>query len=104
MAIGSVVVADDEFLNRDLLEEIFTRMDITVRTAKDGVHALRALEEQPADLLLSDIRMPGMGRAARQSAREVPRDAGGDDDRICIGGICDRMHAPGCLRLPHEAV
>ena len=61
MAIGSVVVADDEFLNRDLLEEIFTRMDITVRTAKDGVHALRALEEQPADLLLSDIRMPGMG-------------------------------------------
>ena len=61
MPIRSAVVADDEFLNRDLLEEILTRMDIEVRTAKDGVHALRALEERPADLLLTDIRMPGMG-------------------------------------------
>ena len=61
MAIESVVVADDEFLNRDLLEEIFTRMDIEVRVAKDGVHALKALEERDADLLISDIRMPGMG-------------------------------------------
>ncbi|MDA3963317.1 MAG: sigma-54 dependent transcriptional regulator [Planctomycetota bacterium] len=61
MAIENVVVADDEFLNRDLLSEIFTRLDITVRVAKDGVHALRALEEQPADLLITDIRMPGMG-------------------------------------------
>ncbi|MFW5845486.1 MAG: sigma-54-dependent transcriptional regulator [Planctomycetota bacterium] len=61
MAIQSVVVADDEFLNRDLLEEIFTRMDMEVRVAKDGLHALRALEERPADLLVTDIRMPGMG-------------------------------------------
>ncbi|MHC5068291.1 MAG: sigma-54-dependent transcriptional regulator [Planctomycetota bacterium] len=61
MAIASVVVADDEFLNRDLLAEIFTRLDIEVRTVKDGVQALRALEEQPADLLVTDIRMPGMG-------------------------------------------
>lgn len=61
MAITSVVVADDEFLNRDLLEEIFQRMEITVRTTKDGVQALKALEDQPADLLLTDIRMPGMG-------------------------------------------
>jgi DNA-binding NtrC family response regulator len=61
MAIRSVVVADDEFLNRDLLEEIFTRKEVEVRVAKDGVHALRALEEAPADLLVTDIRMPGMG-------------------------------------------
>lgn len=61
MTIRSAVVADDEFLNRDLLAEILGRMDIEVRTAKDGVHALRALEERPADLLMTDIRMPGMG-------------------------------------------
>ncbi|TVR14425.1 MAG: sigma-54-dependent Fis family transcriptional regulator [Planctomycetota bacterium] len=61
MPIRSAVVADDEFLNRDLMEEILSRMQITVRTAKDGVQALRALEEEPADLLITDIRMPGMG-------------------------------------------
>ena len=74
MAITSVVVADDEFLNRDLLEEIFQRMEITVRTTKDGVQALKALEDQPADLLLTDIRMPIMdGIALALSAkRERP--------------------------------
>ena len=61
MPIREVVVADDEFLNRDLLAEILGRLEIGVRTAKDGVQALKALEEQPADLLLTDIRMPGMG-------------------------------------------
>ncbi|MFW5845786.1 MAG: sigma-54-dependent transcriptional regulator [Planctomycetota bacterium] len=61
MPIRSVVVADDEFLNRDLLEEIFNRLQIDVRCTKDGVHALRALEERGTDLLLTDIRMPGMG-------------------------------------------
>lgn len=61
MTIRSAVIADDEFLNRDLMEEILSRLDITVRTAKDGVVALRLLEEEPADLLMTDIRMPGMG-------------------------------------------
>jgi len=61
MTIRSAVVADDEILNRELLAEILPRLGITVRTAKDGVHALKALEAEPADLLISDIRMPGMG-------------------------------------------
>ena len=61
MPIASAVVADDEILNRELLAEILPRFGITVRTAKDGVQALKALEAEPADLLISDIRMPGMG-------------------------------------------
>ncbi|MBA3847191.1 MAG: sigma-54-dependent Fis family transcriptional regulator, partial [Planctomycetes bacterium] len=61
MTIRTAVVADDEILNRELLAEILPRLGITVRTAKDGVHALKALEAEPADLLITDIRMPGMG-------------------------------------------
>jgi two-component system response regulator HydG/two-component system response regulator AtoC len=59
--IKTAVVADDEILNRELLAEMLPRFGITVRTAKDGVHALKAMEAEPADLLISDIRMPGMG-------------------------------------------
>jgi DNA-binding NtrC family response regulator len=61
MPIRTAVVADDEILNRELLSEILPRFGVVVRTAKDGVQALKALEAEPADLLISDIRMPGMG-------------------------------------------
>ncbi|MFM2091589.1 MAG: hypothetical protein RLZZ127_2078 [Planctomycetota bacterium] len=61
MPIATCVVADDEVLNRELLAEILPKLGIQVRTAKDGLHALRALEAEPADLLITDIRMPGMG-------------------------------------------
>jgi len=61
MPIVTAVVADDEVLNRELLAEMLPRFNITVRTAKDGVHALKAMEAEPADLLITDIRMPGMG-------------------------------------------
>ena len=59
--IATAVVADDEILNRELMAEILPRFGIAVRTAKDGVQALKAMEAEPADLLISDIRMPGMG-------------------------------------------
>ncbi len=61
MPIRSAVVADDEILNRELLAEMLPRFNVQVRTAKDGVQALKALEAEPADLLISDVRMPGMG-------------------------------------------
>jgi DNA-binding NtrC family response regulator len=61
MPIVTAVVADDEVLNRELLAEMLPRFNISVRTAKDGVHALKAMEAEPADLLITDIRMPGMG-------------------------------------------
>ncbi len=58
------MVAADEILNRELLSEILPRFGIAVRTARDGVpalKALKALEAEPAGLLISAIRMPGMG-------------------------------------------
>ncbi len=61
MPIASAVIADDEILNRELMSELLPRLGVTVRTARDGVQALKALESEPADLLISDIRMPGMG-------------------------------------------
>jgi CheY-like chemotaxis protein len=61
MPIRSAVVADDEILNRELLAEMLPRFNVQVRTAKDGVQALKALETEPAELLITDVRMPGMG-------------------------------------------
>ena len=56
-AISSCVVADDEVLNRDLLAEILPTLGVAVRTCKDGVQALKLLEAEPADLLISPERV-----------------------------------------------
>jgi two-component system response regulator AtoC len=77
MPIRSAVVADDEILNRELLAEMLPRFQVQVRTAKDGVQALKALEAEPADLLITDVRMPGMGglkllAKAREKWPEMP--------------------------------
>src|SRR5262249_54293026 len=47
-----------------------------VLTAPDGVHAWQILQEQGADLLLSDVDMPGLsGFELTQTLRAVPRFA-----------------------------
>lgn len=55
-----ILVVDDEAETRALLQEIMEKEGYLVRTAEDGNTALKLLKDQPADLVLSDIQMPGM--------------------------------------------
>ena len=58
----SVVLADDHPLVLDALENVFRlQEDIVVRArCGDGVEALRAVREHRPDVLVLDMRMPGM--------------------------------------------
>jgi len=58
----SVVLADDHPLVLEALENVFRlQEDIVVRArCGDGVEALRAVREHRPDVLVLDIRMPGM--------------------------------------------
>jgi CheY-like chemotaxis protein len=53
-----VLIADDEPNIRRTLREVLRKRGCTVTTAKDGYEACALLEQQPFDLVLSDIRMP----------------------------------------------
>ncbi|HEY2827760.1 MAG TPA: diguanylate cyclase, partial [Pirellulales bacterium] len=56
-----VLVADDEAVSRKLLESTLRRWDYDVVTARDGVEALRILEEPDAPkLAILDWLMPGL--------------------------------------------
>ena len=58
-----LVVEDDARLGA-ILGRHLERLGHAVRRASDGAAALRLLEAEPADVVLSDMRMPGMdGRA-----------------------------------------
>jgi DNA-binding NarL/FixJ family response regulator len=58
-----VVLADDHRLVLDGLEDLFSsEPDITViARCQTGEEALAALRDHPADVLVLDLRMPGMG-------------------------------------------
>jgi signal transduction histidine kinase/CheY-like chemotaxis protein len=59
-ALGTVVVADDDASFRRLLRGLLTGMADRVIEAEDGDQALAALAGHQADLVLADLRMPGM--------------------------------------------
>ena len=57
---GSVLVVDDDSVNRGLLGHVLGQEGHDVIAVADGPEALAALERDRIDLVLLDIRMPGM--------------------------------------------
>jgi len=55
-----ILVADDDERTLSLLVELLTRYGYRTRPVSDGPSALRSVKEQPPDLILLDISMPGI--------------------------------------------
>jgi two-component system response regulator PilR (NtrC family) len=71
-----VLVADDERSMRELLAIVLRREGYDVVVAESGQQAIDALERQPIDMVISDLRMPDMSgvdvlRAAKQVDPEM---------------------------------
>jgi putative two-component system response regulator len=57
---GTILVADDQSSNRELLEELLTTQGFKVIAVPDGAAALEELTRVQADLVLLDVIMPCM--------------------------------------------
>lgn len=57
---GRVLVCDDTAANRELLSEMLTQDGHTVDTVEDGESVLPAILEHDPDLVVLDIRLPGL--------------------------------------------
>ena len=99
MNTATILVVDDEPQLRRAMKATLTDLGYSVVEAKTGEEALEALRREPADLILLDLNMPGIGgletcRGIREnsetpiivlSVRNTERDkvealdAGGDD-------------------------
>ncbi len=58
--MSNILVVDDEKSMRDFLKILLNREGHAVAAAKDAEEALEQLQQKPFDLVISDIRMPGM--------------------------------------------
>jgi two-component system cell cycle response regulator DivK len=70
----TILIAEDNPTNRELLRELLEIRGYTVAEARDGQEALAMVEQTPPDILLLDIGMPQLdGFGVVRKLRENPR-------------------------------
>jgi adenylate cyclase len=95
---GHVLVVDDDALNRRLLTATLAREGHRTTSATDGAEALAAIREEPPDVILLDIEMPGI------DGFEVLERIKGDEavrhlPVIMISGMGDTESVVRCLEI-----
>ena len=105
-----VLVADDNPANLELVQVILEALGVRVSTARDGAEAAEQALTQTFDLVLMDLRMPGMdGHAALAAIRGLPgpsqrspvlafsADVGEDLDLTAFDGVVPKPLTPETL-------
>jgi DNA-binding NtrC family response regulator len=72
-----ILLVEDDAALRRTLTELLESFEWSVLTSPDGEHALRQLQREAVDLVITDLKMPGMGGEAlleqvRTAFPEVP--------------------------------
>lgn len=96
MTSARLLLVDDEDGIRTVLSLLLADMGHDVRTAAGGEEALRLLAASPVDVVLTDVRMPGMDGLAVLSA---VREAWPATEVIMLTGHGDMELAVKSLRL-----
>ncbi|MEZ5345148.1 MAG: sigma-54 dependent transcriptional regulator [Pyrinomonadaceae bacterium] len=75
--MAKLLIVDDEQSYRQLISLVFEESGHSIRIAKNGREAIALLSEEPADVVISDVRMPDMdGIAMLREARALLPDIG----------------------------
>lgn len=101
-----VLLADDNAVNRALMRELLGAAGCIVTAVNDGEQAVAQALQKPFDLVLMDLRMPGVdgfaaARAIRAGGKTLPivaTSAAGDDEgerEACLAaGMTDCLPKP----------
>lgn len=101
-ARGGVLIVDDDAPIRNLLHQVFKRLGLPTREARDGIEALSCIDEQLPDLVMLDLMMPRMNG---WQVLEHLRDNGILDDLpVIVLTAVGPVRAEGLKEFPIRAV
>jgi PAS domain S-box-containing protein len=102
-----ILLAEDNVSSQKVVRQMLKRLDCTVDVVANGIEALQALQRQPYDLVLMDVRMPEMDglEATRLIRRRWPEDGPkviaitayaleGDREKCLAAGMNDYISKP----------
>jgi putative nucleotidyltransferase with HDIG domain len=97
----TILFVDDEPVLLDLYAAIFDGMrnEWDLHFANSGPGALEFLERTPCDVIITDMRMPGMNGAQllREVAHRHPRTA-----RLILSGFAEQQTVADCVGSTHQ--
>jgi DNA-binding response OmpR family regulator len=72
-----ILVVDDDWMNREIVETYLTLAGYRVNTAENGVDALQLIDIDPPDLVLLDVMLPDVNgneicRRLKQNPKTAP--------------------------------
>lgn len=74
--MSTILIIDDAQMLRDFIAECLTFEGYTVATARNGAEGIQAALQNPPDLIMCDVMMPGLnGHAVLAKLRAEPRTA-----------------------------
>ncbi len=93
-----ILLAEDNLVNQKVAVRMLEKRGHTVSVASNGAEALAVLGEEPFDLILMDIQMPGMdGITTTRIIRENERTAGGHIPIVAMTAYAMREDRERCL-------
>ena len=98
---GSILIVDDNGVNRDILQRLLEPLGHTISTASNGREALNVVKQGNIDLVLLDIVMPEMdGFAALMELKSDPKLR--DVPVIMISALGDIEYVVSCIKMGAE--
>lgn len=79
-----VLCVDDEQMNRRIVRELLTAADVTMEEAVDAEAGLAMFEARSFDLVLMDLRMPGMDGLSAIRKIRARQDVGASTPVILV--------------------
>ena len=103
----TILIVEDNALNLELVTDLLAAAGYSIRQARSGEEGVRLAQGEPPDLILMDLRLPGMdGYDALRHLRADPRTAhiptvaltaqamSGDHEAVVAAGFDDYISKP----------